>query len=329
MASTFTTDKSGKILLNGKPFTGDAVDKDGKTHTLKNGVEVVPKPKVTGAAATGDTSQTDSLNFGTLGGGNQQKSGWTGAAAATFSTGGFIPGKPSMTGDEVLQAFNALAADNSPTWSTFRDVLKNTIPGYNLKDLKSNWTSQDVSAIKNFLVTLNNRNTTFQGTDKGTLNIVAFANQTLANAKKTGSSFSTLNSTSTTTPLIPIPSTADLMGDATTAFTKKLGRTPTQAEATDFAKKYQDLVLSYGNAKVSAKKNAAFEAPAQPISFQQQGTPASATMVKNPVAATNAIMQPPTSSTAAENFATRKSPTEASAQAAADGLNQFLTMLKG
>ena len=222
--------KNGKWYDDkGKPLNATIVDKNGNFYIYKNGLEEktpdptpspssskTPKPKVTGSAATGD-NPNDIVDASSIGGGQQQKSGWTGAAAARFSTGGFIPGKPSMTGDEVLQAFNALAADNSPTWSTFRNVLKNTIPGYNLKDLKSNWTSQDVSAIKNFLVTLNNRNTTFKGTDKGTLNILAFANQTLANAKKTGSSFSTLNSTSTTTPLIPIPSTADLMGDATTA----------------------------------------------------------------------------------------------------------------
>jgi len=338
MADTFTVDKAGKLLLNGKPYTGDATNKStGATTTFKNGVEVkkaaptaspTPKPSVTGSAATGDNG--GDTGFTNLGGSGQQQSGWSGAAAATFDLGGIIPGyNKSMTGDQLLQALQTLAHDNSPKWTSFRNVLTNTQKGYTLSDLKSNWTNQDVTAVKDFLVTLNNYNSTNKLLNKPSVNVNNFAVQTLTDAKKTGISFSTLNATKTVTPVIPIPATADLAGDATTAFSKKLGRLPTPAESADFAKKYQDLVLSYGNNKVSAKANSAFEAPAQPIQFQQPGTSAAATKVKNPVAATNAIMQPPSSSVAAENYATNKNATEAGANALAGTVNNILSILKG
>ena len=345
--ATFTQDKSGKTFLDGKPLNGIYKDIYGNSHTYKDGIEITPsaipapsssatptpKPSVTGAAATGTTnSDVKNLNFTNIdnGGGNQQ-SGWTGAAAATFSTGGIVKGydKP-MTGDQLLQAFETMAHDNDPQWSSFRNMLINTIPGYNLKDLKSNWSSQDTTAVKQFLTTLNNYNTTKKMLKQPTLDVQAFAVQNLTNAKKTGTSFSTLNATSTTaTPLIPVPATADLADVANKAFTTTLGRTPTAAESSDFAKKYQDLVLSYGNAKVSAKKNAAFEAKAQPVQFQEQGTPVAATTVKNPVAATNAIMEPPTVSTAASNYASNVNPVEAGANSLAGTVNNILSILKG
>ena len=339
MADTFTVDKSGKLLLNGKTYTGDATNKStGVTTTFKNGIEVKkatptatptpsPKPSVTSSATGDNNGDTGFIN---LGGTNQQQSGWTGAASATFNLGGLIPGySKSMTGDQLLQAIQTLAHDNSPKWTSFRNVLINTQKGYTLSDLKANWTNQDVSSVKDYLIMLNNYNSTNKLLNKPPVDVNTFAVQTLNNAKKTGTSFSTLNATKTITPVIPIPATADLAGDATTAFSKKLGRLPTPAESSDFAKKYQDLVLSYGNNKVNAKANAAFEAPAQPIQFQQPGTKTTATVVKNPVSATNAIMQPPASSIAAENYATNKNVAESSADALAGTVNNILSILKG
>ena len=116
---------------------------------------------------------------------------------------------------------------------------------------------------------------------------------------------------------------------ANNSFAATLGRLPSDKEAATFAKQFQDLILSYGNSKVSAKKNAAFEAPAQPIQFQNEGTAASATKVVNPVAATNAIMQPPSPDVAAANFAAKSHPDEASASALAGTVNNILSILKG
>jgi hypothetical protein len=327
-----TQGKDGKYYDGSKPLNGNFKTTSGLTYIFKNGVITGQvKPTVTPTPSPTPTADSGADNsFINLGGSGQQQSGWTGAASATFNLGGLIPGyNKSMTGDQLLQAIQTLAHDNSPKWTSFRNMLINTQKGYTLSDLKANWTSQDVSSVKDYLVMLNNYNSTNKLLNKPPVDVNTFAVQTLDNAKKTGTSFSTLNATKTVTPVIPIPATADLAGDATTAFSKKLGRLPSPAESADFAKKYQDLVLSYGNNKVSAKANSAFEAPAQPIQFQQPGTTAAATKIKNPVAATNAIMQPPSSSVAAENYATNKNATEAGANALAGTVNNILSILKG
>jgi hypothetical protein len=294
---------------------------DTKTATTGGGKLIIPTQK------TGNTS-VDSLNFPQLPGSGSTDSNWAAAAKASYDVTGLgLPNTPAngqMTGDQIYQAFNAMAASNDKNWSGIRDILKNTIPGYTAKDLKLNWTNQDVTATRDFITTLHNYNVTYPTKQMG---ITAFLNTTAKQAQKSGVSFNTLNSTQTTAPIITLPSQADLADTAQKAFATTLGRSASPAEVEDFAKKYQDLVLSYGNAKVDAKKNAAFNAPANPIQFDQTGqTPQP---IVNPVAATNAIEQPPTASLAAANYAAKQNPTEASAQAAADGLNQFMSMLKG
>lgn len=285
----------------------------------------------TNSVKTGN-SAVDNLgsNFPTLPtGGGTTDSNWAAAAKASYDVTGLgLPNTPKngqMTGDQIYQAINAMAATNNKNWGGIRDILKNTIPGYTAKDLRLNWTNQDVTAVRSFITTLHNVNTTMPSNQ---MSVAGFLNTTATNAKKSGVSFSTINSTQTTTPVISVPAQADLTSAAQTAFATTLGRSASPAEAADFAKKYQDLVLSYGNAKVDAKKAAAFNAPANPIQFEQTGQTASKP-IKSTQLGINAVEAPPTASIAAANYAAQQNPTEASAQAAADGLSQFMSMLKG
>lgn len=316
------TVKNGKYYDGGKPLNGSYTDAKRNKATFKDGV---PQINPTPSSSPSPSKTSDANNpFGNINIGGTGQSGWSGASGATFSLGqyGAPFGKTSMTGDEILQHFDALAQSNSPLWSSFRSMLINSVPGYSQKELKANWTNQDITAIKEFLTRLNNYNVSFP--DKK-LNIDAMASNVATNAKKNGTSWATLNATTSTTPVISVPASTDLEAAAQTAFSKVLGRSATAQEAASFSKEFQDLYASYGQQKLAAKKAQKFAPVSQPVQFAGAGqTPQTPTST-----AANVIEQPPTASVAAENYAARTNPTEASAQAAADGLSQFLGMLKG
>ena len=278
----------------------------------------------------------DTLDFTNLGGSDASNSTWTAAAKDTYDvTGLMIPGHltGTMTGDQLYQALNAMAVnkklDPSGTWSAVRKVLVKSVQGYNANNLKVNWSTQDVKAVKNFITSLHNNNST-DPTNKMSFTTAMVNLSGTASAKGTGIATAGL-----TTPAT-VPATADLTSVAQTAFSKTLGRSASPQEAAQFAKQFQDMVLSYDNSKKSAKGEASFAAPTNPIQFQQNGQEAQPTGVsangssaQKVSTTTGGLQTPPSADIAATNFAANLNPTEASAQAAADGLGQFLTMLKG
>ena len=289
-----------------------------------------PSPKPT--IKTGNAG-VDGLNFPQLpGGGSTTDSNWAAASKATFDVNGFgLPNAPKdgmMTGDQIYQTLNAMAATNDSHWGSIRAGLTSIKPNvYSTKDLKLNWTPADVSSVRDFLTTLHNVNVT---NPTKLQSLVGFFNTSLAYAKKSGVSFNTLNAVNTTP--ITVPAQADLTDAAQQAFSKNLGRSASPAEAADFAKKYQDLIASYGTAKYDAKKAQQFTQPGNPIQFAQTGQmPADVSAKAVPQIQSNVpvLEQPPSAAIAASNFAARQNPAAASAQAAADGLNQFMSMLKG
>lgn len=254
--------------------------------------------------------------------------GWATAQKASIDTTGM--GIPKMTGyqtgAQIFAAIESMAKTNSDhgkVWGKFRQVVA-AGRGYSNKDTNVTWSTKDVIAVKSYLTNVNNYNTV---NPSNPVSLAGYVNLDVNSHQSSGLSLSSSTNTKTTTPVVSVPAQADLTAAAQTAFAQTLGRSASPAEAADFAKKYQDLVLSYGNAKVDAKKAAAFNAPANPIQFDQTGQ--APTAIKSTQAGINAVEAPPTASIAASNYAAQQNPTAASAQAAADGLSQFMSMLKG
>jgi len=269
-------------------------------------------------------------------GGSGSDSTWAAARVDKFDVTGLgIPGHPSgtMTGDEIYQAINALATNrkldpSGKIWSGIRSTLVATTH-YTIEDLNHNWVPKDKIALQNVLISLHNNNK-INPTATQTISdfLIGYKNNTNKNGLG-----ATNNSIKTP---VSVPATADLVKAASASASTVLNRTITADEAKMFAKQYQDMVLNYENAKKGAKGESSFAAPAQPIQFQPEGQPAQPGAIapngatpKTISTSSGALMQPPTPSTAAENFLANQNPVEASAAAAAAGLGQFLTMLKG
>jgi hypothetical protein len=269
-------------------------------------------------------------------GGSGSDSTWAAARADKFDVTGLgIPGHSSgtMTGDEIYQAINALATNrkldpSGRIWSGIRSTLVATTH-YTIDDLNHNWVTKDKIALQNVLISLHNNNK-INPTATQTISdfLIGYKNNTNKNGLG-----ATNNSIKTP---VSVPATADLVKAASASASTVLNRTVTPDEAKMFAKQYQDMVLNYENAKKGAKGESSFAAPAQPIQFQPEGQPAQPGAIapngatpKTISTSSGALMQPPIPSTAAENFLANQNPVEASAAAAAAGLGQFLTMLKG
>ena len=269
-------------------------------------------------------------------GGSGSDSTWAAARVDKFNVTGLgIPGHPSgfMTGDEIYQAVNALATNrkldpSGRIWSGIRNQLISTT-NYTVKDLSYNWVPKDGIALKNVLTNLHNNNKANPDSIQTVSDaLIGYKNNT--NKNGLGATNNAIKAP------VSVPATADLVKAAAASASTVLNRTVTADEAKMFAKQYQDMVLNYENAKKGAKGESSFAAPAQPIQFQPEGQPAQPGAIapngatpKTISTSSGALMEPPTASTAAENFLANQNPVEASAAAAAAGLGQFLTMLKG
>ena len=249
---------------------------------------------------------------------------WAAASAATYDTTGMnIPGYPTQaTGEQIRNAIQQLAInnkDNGKIAGPIRQILQNYAGNYTNKEKHLAWTSKDNSSLESWLGQLNGNNA---ANPSAPMSLAAWKTSWQANPN-----YSNTNAV-TTTPY-SIPAQPDLTAAAQTAFSSVLGRSASPQEAADFAKIYQELVQSYDSAKSNAKAGNAFAAPSTPIQFAESGqTPASTALPSDPSASTG-LEAPPTPSVAASNFAAQTNPTQASAQSAADGLEQFLSMLKG
>lgn len=260
-----------------------------------------------------------------LGGNTGSDSGWTAAMKASFDVSGLgIPGHAtgSMTGDQIYQAFNAIAhSKNIKSWLAIRAILKDTVPGYTAKDLKYNWTSQDSNALKQKLSELHNASVSLG--DKSTFKTYLVDQHTLAT--KSGINFATINAKTTKAPsLVSVPATPDLMKAANDAFTTTLGRAASPEEQAAFSKDFQSLVSQYASGKSKTTPAEFSPAPTQPT--MGNPTPQVATPITLPA---GQVMEPPNANVAAANYAAQQNPVNAHAQAAADGLQAFLGMLKG
>ena len=259
-------------------------------------------------------------------------------AGATFDMSKFpVPGLSGLgakaTGAQVLQAFSKMVYQDPGLWQNLRPVILG-LGGESLTKGKQNkpWTATDETAVENWLTQLHYNALTLTPNNSAT---PAYTTPDVYTAFSSGiknmKTFGTVGNKVAAVPVVPptvVPATADLTSVAQTAFATTLGRSASPKEAADFATKFQSLVQSFGDAKNDAKKQAVFTPPDQPIQFQQTGqkTPVSSNTVSKD---TTGLQAPPGASVAAANFAARTNPTEASAQAAANGLDQFLGMLKG
>lgn len=282
-------------------------------------------------------------------GGNKDPFTWTATRADTINVDGLGLSKKVLTGDQAFAEIEKMAYQNPTQWAKIKLTLANML-AYNdgntytkathakAYNTNSPWSKADAQALQWALTQYHNINysgapatpsaaspTGLTGTAQTKPTFLSFAATTATKVKSTGYSTSTAASVP---PLVPVHASADLTSAAQTAFAQTLGRSATPQEAQAFAKAFQDLENSYGQAKNDAKKQSVFSAPAQPIKFQQTGQ--SAIPAQNNVSTDQgALPVPPTPAIAAANFAAQTNPANASAQAAADGLGQFLSMLKG
>lgn len=263
-----------------------------------------------------------------LGGGvTKDPTKWAATGSAIFDTTGMnIPGYPtSATGEQIANAIQALAysnKDHGQVVGPIRQLLQNYAGNYTKNEKHLIWTSKDNLTLKDYLGQLHANNLINPTTP---LSLAAWNSRIQSNPN-----YGVTNSV-TTKPAAPIvvPAQADLTNAAQTAFASVLGRSASPKEAADFAQKYQTLIESYGTAKQDVKKGNEFDAPANPIKFAQMGQNPSNTILPSTPDTNTAIQAPPNATVAASNFAARQNPTAASAQAASDGLNQFMSMLKG
>ena len=264
-----------------------------------------------------------------LGGSTGDPTSWKIASAAKYDTTGMmIPGMTGpQTGQAIKDAINQLAIsgkDKGQVVGPLRQILIKFAGTYTTKETRLAWTSKDNQVLQEWLGLLNAHNTV-NPTAPQSLTSWQSLYQGSSNPRSTTS----LATNPVSTSAYAIPAQPDLTAAAQTAFSSVLGRSASPQEAADFAKKYQELVQSYDSAKADAKAGNSFNAPSTPIQFAQSGqTPADTAVPADPTASTG-LEAPPTPSIAASNFAAQSNPTQASAQAAADGLGQFLTMLKG
>lgn len=287
-----------------------------------------PKPSITAGAGTPDAGLSG--GFSVLPGSSTgDPTSWLAASKANGALGMAIPGltSPTVTGAQLFAAIESMAKTNSDKgaiWGKLRGIIANG-NSYTKKQAQANWSSADVSALQKYIASWNNYNTIHSDAP---VSFGSFVGLTKTNVAQGLGSTSTVNVV-TKNP-VTVPAQADLTAAAQQAFASTLGRSASPAEAADFAKKYQSLVLSYGSAKDLAKASAPFTAPTSPIQFQQDGqAPKSGAPIPSMGSGINAVTAPPAASVAASNYAAQTNPTEASAQAASDGLNQFMSMLKG
>ena len=291
------------------------------------------KPQVTlppsGGSGTPDAGLTG--GFSTLPGtSTADPTGWTAASKAELDTTGLnIPGlSGKATGAQIFAAIESAAktnAGNGKIWGALRPLIA-VGNSYTNAQAHVNWSSADVTALQKYIAAWNNYNTTNPSTPA---TLGSWVNLTKNTTATTGASVGQTLNLVTTTP-VSVPAQADLTSVAQQAFASTLGRSASPKEAADFAKKYQELILSYGSSKDLAKASQSFQAPSSPIQFQQSGqAPQSSAPIPSMTSGVNAVTAPPTASVAASNYAAQTNPTEASAQAASDGLNQFMSMLKG
>lgn len=258
--------------------------------------------------------------------GSSDQTGWTAARGDTFDVRGLglppigknLTAPTTMTGEQLFQTLSYLAQSGNKQWGNIRNLLiKTGAYGKSAPDFSFNWSSADINATQDFLVKLHNYNAVSPTAQP----VSDYMNQQAKLVHASGIA------AGAKAP-ITVPATADLINVAEKAFQTTLNRNPTPAESAKFAKQFQDMVLAYGDTKKTAKIATAFAAPEQPIAFQEPSVPVtkpSAITTKK----TSAIQEPIQSGTAAQNFAARTNPAEASAAAAASSLDQFLTMLKG
>ena len=254
---------------------------------------------------------------------------WGAASAAKYDTTGMmIPGMTGpQTGQAIKDAVNQLALNNKNKGQVvgpLRQVLMKYAGNYTKKETSLVWTRKDNFELQNWLGVLNAHNTV---NPTSPTSLVQWLN--LYQGSSNPRSTTALTTNKVLRSAYSIPAQADLTSAAQQAFSSVLGRSASPQEASDFATKYQQLVQSYDSAKINVRAGKSFDAPQTPIQFAQSGqTPTSTAVPSDPTAATG-LEAPPTPSVAASNFAAQNNPTQASAQAAADGLGQFLAMLKG
>ena len=314
----------------------DTFSKDAASELAAKKKSAADKAKLDAAinAATGSTpgktSSSGSVDFHS--GNNLDPHSWNKVVSgSTFNMSKFpIPTLSALgtqaTGEQILQAFSKMVYQDPKTWQNIRPTLL-ALGGGTMSKKPKPWTPGDETAIENWLGQLHYNSIDLTPGNK-TVPTPPDVMTAFTSGMKNVKTFGVVGSKVSASPLVSVPASADLTKIAQSAFSTTLGRSASPQEAAAFAKAYQDTVNTYGQSKNDAKKQSAFNPPEQPIAFQQSGQK-NAPIVNSAPTDTTAIMSPPSASTAASNFAARTNPTQASAQAAADGLGQFLSMLKG
>lgn len=255
---------------------------------------------------------------------------WKAASKTKMRLDGLFPGKLVMTGEETFIALQKLSRSDPARWGSIRALLvaMHAYSGSKIPDFNANWTNADEYAIKNALTQFHIANipnptdpkipgefTVFSPNAQTEIDkIKAEPKSFLAFAQDYAISMKNNGYTPRAVKKYTVPATADLTTIAQDAATKSLGRALPPAEAAQFAKDYQALVMSYQKGQNNKSLQTAFSAPTN----ESVGLPG-----KTPSAggAAGAVMQAPDVGVAATNFALKANP----AQAAATGLDNAMS----
>ena len=247
---------------------------------------------------------------------------WKAAAKDSGNYSGLgIPNASNLTGEQALISIEQMALKDPAQWAKIRTqlVAMHAYSGKKLPTFTSNWSSTDSNAVRWAITQYHVLNLPAAGspvvpsTVGGVVGTPKTPFLSFAQSQAKALKSSGYTSSSSVAPIIPLPATADLNQVTKDAFVKNLGFNPTPAQQASFSKQFQDLVLSYGQAKSNAKAQKAFATPG-----------ATSTASHSPIA----IEQPPNADVAATNFALKADPNAAGAHGLNEAMGAWFQQLK-
>lgn len=249
---------------------------------------------------------------------------WADTAKHSIDLSGLGLSDSILTGQQALAAIENLAHTNPAQWGAIRTLIANSgAYGAHKPDFSklTNWSSTDLNAVKNALIYYHagvGVTPTTKTQDQVGIGPIATAKPSfLQFTQQSAAALPSGAIPSKKVKLISLPSTDDLNAVAHKAFVDATGFNPTPAQAADFAQKFQGLLLSYGKGQNNPQAQQDFAPPAN----------VSAPMANPavPPAPSGTVIEPPSASVAAQNFALKANP----ATSASHGMNEAISLWLG
>jgi hypothetical protein len=298
---------------------------DGKGNPNKKGDNKTP------------SKDTFNVTLPTIGGGSSISS--VDLAGATFDTTGLgLPASVTSTfanpsqvgGTDLYQALVKTATSHPEAWIPLKYALyQSYFYGTNTPTFTPGFSSQDKSAVTDFLTTLTINNT---NTPKGVkpTPVITFLSQQQQLASLYGGA-----AAQTQVKQVSVPSTPDLVQIADNAFRAATGLPPTSKQAKEFARSYQQQVMASARASVAQPKITTPKIPqtpmgTTPVTPEENLAAVQGAMTKGsaaPKTILQQVTQPPDATVAAQEFARKQNPAAAGSMNIDNALNAMFTSL--